>query len=108
MKNLIITLILAAISMVTNAKPHCQGFSNYNDKVTIVFTDDKVGKSYTVSDVKLIPSWNGMEYKATSVNVSVNNGVATVTLTFEHLTQFSNPKVELKINGKKTTFKVCQ
>ena len=33
--------------------------------------------------------------------------MVTVTLTFDHLTQFSDPKVELKINGKTTTFKVC-
>ncbi|MDE6796095.1 MAG: hypothetical protein K2J63_12425, partial [Muribaculaceae bacterium] len=65
-----------------------------------------------VTDVRLIPlwmgPWKGKEYKATSVNVSINEGVATVTLTFDHLTQFSNPRVELKINGKKATFKVCQ
>ena len=112
MKTLIITLILASTIVVANAKPHCQGFNNYDDKVTIVFTDDQAGINYSVTDVRLIPScigsWRGKEYKATSVDVSVNKGVATVTLTFDHLTQFSNPKVELKINGKKASFKVCQ
>ena len=97
-----------ALSLSVYAKPHCQGFNNYDNKVTITFIDDKATNQYTVSDVKLIPSWKGQKYKATSVDVSVNNGVATVTLTFDHLTQFSNPKVELKINGKKTSFKVCQ
>ena len=108
MKSFIISLILTLVCGIAYAKPHCQNFNNYDNKVTIVFTDDKAGNTYSVSDVKLIPSWKGKEYKATSISVSVNNGVATVILTFDHLTQFSNPKVELKINGKKTTFKVCQ
>ncbi|MBD5310982.1 MAG: hypothetical protein HDS13_02295 [Bacteroides sp.] len=108
MKKLLITIIVVLFSIVAHGKPHCQSFNNYCDKVTIVFTDDKAGNRYTVSDVKLIPDWKGKEYEATSVSVSVNNGVATVTLTFDHLTQFSNPKVKLKINGKKATFKVCQ
>ena len=107
MKHLLITLICIAISLVAYAKPHCQSFNNYDDKVTIIFADESADNTYNVSDVKLIPSRNGKEYNATSVSVSVNNGVATVTLTFEHLTQFSDPKVELKINGKTTTFKVC-
>lgn len=95
------------ISTAGNAKPHCQSFNNHDNKVTIVFTDDKAGDRYAVSDIKLIPTWHGKGYKATSVRVSVSNGVAIVTLTFDHLTQFSNPKVELKINGKTTSFKVC-
>ena len=101
-------MAFAIAGIYAYAKPHCQSFNNYDNKVTIVFTDDKAGNTYSVSDVKLIPSWKGKEYNATSVSVSVNNGVATVTLTFDHLTRFSNPKVELKINGKKTTFKVCK
>ena len=108
MKSFIISLILTLVCGIANAKPHCQSFNNYDNKVTIVFTDDKAGSLYSVSDVKLIPFRKGKEYKATSVSVSVNNGVATVILTFDHLTQFSNPKVELKINEKKTSFKVCQ
>lgn len=76
--------------------------------MTIVFTDDNAGERYTVSDVKLIPTWRGQEYQATSVKSTVKNGVATVTLVFPHITQFSNPKVTLRINGKKKTFKVCQ
>lgn len=99
---------MSLVCGIAFAKPHCQSFNNYDGKVTIVFADDKVDDTYSVTDVKLIPYWNGKEYRATSVSVSVNNGVATVTLTFEHLTQFSNPKVELKINGKKIKFKVCQ
>ncbi|ANU62724.1 hypothetical protein [Muribaculum intestinale] len=108
MRNFIIFLILAAINVAAYAKPHCQGFNNYDNKVTIVFTDDKAGNQYTVSDVILIPSWKGREYKAASVRTTVENGVATVTLVFPHITQFSNPKVTLRINGKKRTFKVCQ
>ena len=108
MKQLIISLVCIMISIAALAKPNCQSFNNHDDKVTIIFTDDKAGKKYSVTDVRLIPAWLGKEYKATSVSISVNNGVATVTLTFPHLTQFSNPKVELKINGKKASFKVCQ
>ena len=108
MSNFLICLILPAINVAAYAKPHCQGFNNYDNKVTIVFTDDKAGNQYTVSDVILIPSWKGREYKAASVRTTVENGVATVTLVFPHITQFSNPKVTLRINGKKRTFKVCQ
>ena len=106
MKQLIITLVCIAISLAANAKPQCRSFNNYNGKVTIVFTDDDAGKNYSVSDVKLITS--GKEYAATSVQANVKNDVATVTLTFPHETRFSNPKVTLRINGKKTKFKVCQ
>ena len=107
MRKILILMAFAIASISAYAKPHCQSFNNYDGKVTIIFADESVDKTYNVSDVKLIPSRNGKEYNATSVSVSVNTGVATVTLTFEHLTQFSNPKVELKINGKTTTFKVC-
>lgn len=108
MRALITALILVAISMATNAKPQCQGFNNYDDKVTIVFTDDNAGEQYTISDVKLTPVWRGQEYQATSVKATVKDGVATVSLVFPHITQFSNPKVTLRINGKKKSFKVCQ
>lgn len=108
MKYLIFLITVLSANLAVYPKPHCKGFNNYDNKVTIVFTDNKAGEEYTVSDVKLIPYWNGKEYMATSVSVSVDNGVAIVTLIFNHLTQFYNPKVELKINGKKTKFKVCQ
>lgn len=107
MRKMILTIAFAIASTIAYAKPHCQSFNNYDDKVTIIFMDDEAGDKYTVTDVKLIPSKNGKESKATSVSVSINNGVAIGTLTFEHLTQFSNPKVELEINGQKTKFKVC-
>ena len=112
MKNVfyIVTVIfLTVIGLTVNAKPRCQGFNNYDNKVTIVFTDNQAKDKYTVSDVKLIPSsWSEKEYPATSVEVTVKKGVATVTLTFPHVTQFSNPQVTLRINGKKSKFKVCQ
>ena len=102
MKTFIIVFLWTVIGLTANAKPHCQGFNNYNGKVTIVFTDNQAGDRYTVSDVELIPSWNGKEYPATSAKITVKNGVATVILIFPHITQFSNPKVTLRINGKKT------
>lgn len=40
MKQLIISLVCIAISLAAYAKPQCQGFNNYNDKVTIIFTDE--------------------------------------------------------------------
>ncbi len=104
---MILIIAFAITSMVAYAKPYCQSFNNYDDKVTIIFIDDEAGDKYTVTDVKLIPSKNGKDSKASSVSVSINNGVATGTLTFEHITQFSNPKVELEINGRKTDFNVC-
>lgn len=108
MKPIIISFVLFLVCGITYAKPHCQSFNNHDNKVTIVFTDDKAGNTYSITDVKLIPSWFGKEFKATSIRTTVEKGVATVTLEFPYITQFSNPKVTLSINGKKTTFKVCQ
>jgi len=106
MKTFIISFILSLVCGIAYAKPHCQGFNNYDSKVTIVFTDNKAGRQYEVSDVKLVTY--GKEYSATSVTTTVKDGTATVILVFPHITQFSNPKVSLRINGKKTKFKVCQ
>ena len=106
MKTIIISFILSLVCGMAYAKPHCQGFNNYDNKVTIVFTDDKASSRYEVTDVKLVTY--GKEYSATSVTVSVKDSTATVMLTFPHITQFSNSKVTLRINGKKTRFKVCQ
>lgn len=105
-QQLIITLICIVISLAAYAMPQCQGFNNYNDKVTIVFTDEDADKTYSVSEAKLVTL--GKAYAATSVQTNVKNGVATVTLTFPHITKFSNTKVTLRINGKKIKFKVCQ
>ena len=106
MKTIIISFILSLVCGMAYAKPHCQWFNNYDNKVTIVFTDDKASSRYEITDVKLVTY--GKEYSATSVTVSVKDSTATVMLTFPHITQFSNPKVTLRINGKKTRFKVCQ
>lgn len=106
MKTFIISFILTLVCGIAYAKPHCQGFNNYDSKVTIVFTDNNVGSLYEVTDVKLVIY--GKEYSATSVTTTVKDGTATVILVFPHITQFSNPKVNLRINGKKTKFKVCQ
>ena len=106
MKTIIISFILSLVCGMAYTKPHCQGFNNYDNKIAIVFTDDKASSRYEVTDVKLVTY--GKEYYATSVTASVKDGTATVTLTFPHITQFSNPKVTLRINGKKTRFKVCQ
>jgi len=106
MRALIIILLGTFMSLTTYAKPHCQGFNNYDNKVTIVFTDNNVGSQYEVTDVKLVTY--GKEYSATSVTTTVKDGTATVILVFPHIIQFSNPKVSLRINGKKTKFKVCQ
>lgn len=108
MKYPIILLLSLALSVTAYGKPNCQRFNNYDNKVTIVFTDDEPGDRYTVTDVKLIPSRKETEYKATSISTTVENGVATVNVVFPHITQFSNPKVSLRINGKKRTFKVSQ
>ncbi|MBD5343921.1 MAG: hypothetical protein HDR90_02860 [Bacteroides sp.] len=105
MKNLIISIMCLLTCVAACAKPRCRSFNNYDDKVTIIFTDDKPGKRYTISDVKLVTS--GREYKATSVKASIKDGMVEVTVTFPHLTQFSNPKVRLRVNGKKTRFNVC-
>ncbi len=100
MKQLIILLVCIAISIADYAKPQCQGFNKYNDKVTIVFTDKDPGKTYSVSDVKLVTL--GKEYTANSVQTNVKNGVAYVALTFLYIIHFSNPKVTLRVKGKKS------
>ena len=62
MKTFIIFFISPVASLIVYAKPICQGFNYYYDnKETIVFTDDKAGDRYTVSNVKLIPSWGDEE-----------------------------------------------
>ncbi len=76
--------------------------------MTIVFTDEEADGEYIVSDVKLFPIENGEGYDINSVDTNVTNGVAKVTLTFPHLTKFSNPYVKLTINGKKKKFKVSE
>ena len=46
MKNVfyIVTVIfLTVIGLTVNAKPRCQGFNNYDNKVTIVFTEQSAG-----------------------------------------------------------------
>ncbi len=108
MRKILMIILFAIASLAAYAKPQCHNFNNTDNKVTIIFTDDKVGDRYSISDVRLIPVCSGMEYKATSVSVSINNGMVTVRLTFPYITKFSNPKVRMKINGKKTSFKVCQ
>ena len=53
MKYLIFLLFSVALSMTAYAKPRCQGFNNYDNKISIVFRDDTARDRYTVSDVKL-------------------------------------------------------
>lgn len=105
MKQLIVSIVCVLCSITTYAKPQCQSFNNYDNKVTIVFTDDNVSNGYSISDVVLQTC--GKKYAATSVKTEITDGVATVTLTFPHITRFSNPKVILRLNGKKHSFKVC-
>lgn len=105
MKLLLTILAALTMSMAALAKPQCQGFNNYDNKVTITFSDRDTADVYEVSDVKL--RTNGREYGATEVKAERADGEMLVTLTFPHLTQFSNPTVTLRINGKKTKFKVC-
>ncbi|MDE6243486.1 MAG: hypothetical protein K2M14_05700 [Muribaculaceae bacterium] len=102
-----VALIAAAVSVAAEAKPRCNSFSNRDDKVTIVFTDDKAGSQYKVTDAKLQSRRDKKSVSATSVSTSLSNGMATVVLTFPYETYFSNPKVTLMVNGKKMTFKVC-
>lgn len=105
MKQIAMILVCMFCAISVYAKPQCQGFNNYDNKVTVTFTDDKAGSTYVVSDVKLVTC--GKEYAATSVQTEVTDGIATVTLTFPHITHFSNPKVTLRINNKKSKFPLC-
>lgn len=95
MKQLLIIFLSMTCAVIAYAKPQCQGFNNYDNKVTTVFTDDNAGERYEISDVKLQTC--GREYPATHIKKEIKNGEATITLTFPHITQFSNPKVTLKI-----------
>lgn len=107
MKQPFTIFLCLACAVISYAKPQCQGFNNYDNKVTIMFTDNAPSGRYEVTDAKLTPCY-GKNLLATAVKSEVKNGVATVTLTFPHHTQFSNPKVTLRINGEKANFKVCQ
>ncbi len=100
MKNVfyIVTVIfLTVIGLTVNAKPRCQGFNNYDNKVTIVFTDNQAKDKYTVSDVKLIPSsWSEKEYPATSVVVTVKGWPLSHLFTqFPHVKQIQTMKMYL-------------
>lgn len=57
MKQLFIILLCLTCAVVAYAKPQCQGFNNYDNKVTIVFTDDAPSGRYEVTDAKLTPSY---------------------------------------------------
>ncbi len=106
MRYLIMIMVFALASISAFAKPHCLSFNNHDNKVTIVFTDEEADGEYIVSDVKLFPIENGEGYDVNSIDTNVTDGFAKVTLTFPHLTKFSNPYVELTINGKKEKFTV--
>lgn len=105
MRIIISAIICTIISLTAGSKPRCQSFSNTGGKVTVVFVDDKAGDRYVVTDAVFVTY--GRQYEATSVNTKIENGVATVTLTFPHITSFSNPKMILRVNGKKKKIKVC-
>lgn len=106
MKKFIVAIVLTIACVVANAAPMCCFFNSDGDKVTIIFTDDDAVGEYIVSDVMLYPIEGGKGYEVNSVDTNVTDGVAKVTLSFQHLTKFSNPIVKLSINGKKAEFKV--
>ncbi|MDE6444487.1 MAG: hypothetical protein K2K64_08740 [Muribaculaceae bacterium] len=55
MKTVIFTILMMCIVTLSSySKPKCRGFNNYDNKVTITFTDDKAGSSYDVSMMKEI------------------------------------------------------
>ncbi|MDE6347006.1 MAG: hypothetical protein K2L55_10095 [Muribaculaceae bacterium] len=106
MKKIIFVIICLKVAATTYAKPRCHGFNNYDDKVTIVLVDDKAGDKYMVTEAVL--STGSKKYEAKSEKTDMRDGVAVVTLTFPHDTQFSNPKLTLRVNGKKMKVKICQ
>lgn len=108
MRKFIVAIVFAVASLAASAAPRCCYFNNDDNKVTIVFTDEDADGEYIVSDVLLFPVEGGKGYEVNSVDTNVTDGVAKVTLTFQHLTEFSNPVVELTINGKKAYFKVAK
>lgn len=101
----LLIMLLSLSGIEISAKPHCEGFNNYNDKVTIVFSDSDVKFPYIVTDA-VIKTY-GKEYKATSIRITMKDGIAYVKLEFPYISRFSNPKVSVSINGRKSTFKVC-
>ena len=94
MKNVfyIVTVIfLTVIGLTVNAKPRCQGFNNYDNKVTIVFTDNQAKDKYTVSDVKLIPSsWSE---KRISGNIRRSNSKKGWPLSHSHFLMSRNSQI---------------
>lgn len=108
MRNFIVAIVFTIAGLVANAAPNCCHFNNEGDKVTIIFTDEDAVGEYIISDVLLYPIEGGEGYEVNSVDTKVTDGVAKVTLTFQHLTKFSNPVVKLSINGKEAEFKVAK
>lgn len=108
MRKYFVALVMALSAVIANASPHCSYFNNDENKVTIIFTDEEAAGEYIVSDVMLYPIEGGKGYEVYSVDTNVTDGVAKVTLTFQHLTEFSNPTVELTINGEKAKFNVAK
>ena len=108
MRKFVVAIVLAIACLAVDAAPYCCYFNNDENKVTIVFTDNDASGEYIVSGVTLFPVEGEKGYEANSVNTNVTDGVAKVILTFQHLTKFSNPVVELTINGKKANFKVAK
>ena len=45
MRKILIIMAFAIASISAYAKPHCQSFNNYDDKVTIIFADDSAGNT---------------------------------------------------------------
>jgi len=108
MKKFIVAIVLTIAGLVASAAPYCCHFDNEGNKVTIIFTDEDAVGEYIVSDVMLYPIEGGKGYEVKSVDTNVTDGVAKVTLIFQHLTKFSNPVVKLSINGKDAQFKVSK
>ena len=108
MRKYFAVIVIALTAVIAKAAPHCSYFNNDENKVTIVFTDEDADGEYIVSDVMLFPVKGERGYEVNSVDTNVTDGVAKVTLTFQHLTKFSNPVVELTINGKKARFTVAK
>lgn len=108
MKKLIVAIVLTIAGVVANAAPYCCYFNNDGNKVTIIFTDEDAVGEYIISDVMLYPVEGCEGYEVNSAETNVTDGVAKVTLTFQHLTKFSNPVVKLSINGKEAEFKVTK
>ncbi len=75
--------------------------SNDEGKTTVVVYDDNVGESYNVSGARLVTKKKSVE--ASETHYTMMGSIASFKLIFPFLKDFTDGRVELKINDRNAT-----